>query len=616
MLHGIFSKGKNLKSNANFDIIDFNALSQNYLTWQSTHCWLAQSHHKDHQPIKTVETNPSLKIIAWARLDNYAELIEKLNLKQQSHNYWPDQTLILLTYQQFGEDCVKHLFGDFCFAIYDQDQHKIFCARDHMGVKPFYYYLDDHIFIFSTSLTIFHQLPYLKPQPKMSWMAKYLLANDHHDFEQTPYQHILKLPPAYQLTITNKQQNKKRYFSFHTEKIYLKQSTDYVEMYQQQLEQAIKSRLTSDHPFGFENSGGIDSSTVTAYSAKFYDKPLDNLFTFSFANLMQEPKYIALLNSKTKIPNSYTYYGRTEKSLYETQFLENFGLPVEHDIAAAHGIFYQIAQKHNIRTLFSGFGGDEFVTTIHGDLYLYELLSNQKYLTLYQQLPGNLLTKWLRLARLYKNSTANGGKINHNARKVSQARWPYQVLKASIIEDYGLKASYDKIANFDHGYNNLDQFTLENRWAPFVTTRLENCTLMASLYGIEYRWPLLDPRLIQCFLSIPSSEKYHKGMGRYLHRRAIENVVPKEITWKKGKYMGEKIHKSNQFFDNLKLNEDLHPDLHLFIDIQKLKQQASLQATDRHTPLGYRRVVNIHRTNLLDQWLKYYFKNGANWSHC
>ena len=63
-----------------------------------------------------------------------------------------DDPLILDAYEKWGEDCVKHLFGDFAFAIWDERNQRYFCARDHFGVKPFYYTYIDNEFAFSTSL--------------------------------------------------------------------------------------------------------------------------------------------------------------------------------------------------------------------------------------------------------------------------------------------------------------------------------------------------------------------------------------------------------------------------------------------------------------------------------
>ena len=81
-------------------------------------------------------------ITADARIDNREELFLKLKITDKSI---PDSTLILAAYDKYGKDCVHHLIGDFAFAIWNANKEELFCARDHMGVKPFYYYLDNDL---------------------------------------------------------------------------------------------------------------------------------------------------------------------------------------------------------------------------------------------------------------------------------------------------------------------------------------------------------------------------------------------------------------------------------------------------------------------------------------
>jgi len=573
-------------------------------TWTSPTCWLVQSSYED-APL--LGQDSPLQITAWARLDNREELAQKLKISHEQLDALSDTSLILKAYQKYAETCTNHLFGDFCFAIYDTRTETIFCARDQMGVKPFYYYLDERVFAFSTSLAMFHKLDCVPVKPSMAWASKFLLANLSMDFENTAYNKIFKLPPASQISITSTKFSKQTYFNFHTEKVNLSSSEAYVELYQEQLERAIKARIKTNHPLGTESSGGLDSSTITAYAAKYFERPLHDLYTFSFAHLEDEARHILSVSQRYNLSNNYVCCDALESQFEHTHALNILGAPVEHGNATHHQVFYDLAAKHHVRTLLSGFGGDEFVTTIHGDLYLYELLNNKQYRALYANLLGNPITRALRLAKLRYKTTASGGKISRHMQHAFQSRWPEIIISDDLVSAYGIEEAYKSRGEFDHGYKNLDQFTLENRWAPFVSTRLENCTLMAASYGIEYRWPLLDPRLIQCFLSIPSSEKYKKGMGRYLHRCAVSGIVPDNITWKASKYMGERV---TQHTHAHSLNTSLHPDLLPLINLPKLKQQASNQEPS----LTFQLRRNITHVNQLDNWLKYHFPNGCDWA--
>lgn len=131
---------------------------------------------------------------------------------------------------------------------------------------------------------------------------------------------------------------------------------------------------------------------------------------------------------------------------------------------------------------------------------------------------------------------------------------------------------------------------------------------MAAAYGIDYFWPLLDVRLIQFFLSIPNALKFHNGYGRYLHRKAVEKIVPKKIIWKKSKYMGEPFSSKINIKPKLKLAKDLHPELSTLIDIDKLKIQIadynnSIEIDKSVSMVMNRNVVDI---NAIDQWLKHF----------
>ncbi|NCT57268.1 MAG: asparagine synthetase B family protein [Legionella sp.] len=575
-------------------------------TWASPHCWLVQS---SCEGTPLLGQDSPIQITAWARLDNREELAQKLNILPKQLNTLSDTALILKAYQTYAEACTQHLFGDFCFAIYDTRTQTMFCARDQMGVKPFYYYLDERLFAFSTSLAMFHKLDCVPVKPSMAWASKFLLANLSMDFEKTAYDKIFKLPPASQINITPTDISQKKYFEFHTKKISERSSEAYVELYQAQLERAIKTRIQTNHPLGTESSGGIDSSTITAYAAKYFERPLDDLYTFSFAHLEEEARHILSVSQQYNLSNNYICCDALENKFEYNHALRTLGAPVEHGNATHHQVFYDLAAKHRIRALLSGFGGDEFVTSIHGDLYLYELLNNKQYVTLYKNLLGNSVTRALRFAKLCYKTTPDGGKISRRMQHAFRSRWPDVIIAEDLIHAYGIQETYNARGAFDHGYANLDQFTLENRWAPFVSTRLENCTLMAASYGIEYRWPLLDPQLIQCFLSIPSSEKYKQGIGRYLHRKAIAGIVPDNITWKASKYMGERVTSRK---NNPTLNTDLHPDLLPLINLPKLKKQADhlLQNQDAM----HQFMQNIHHVNQLDHWLKYHFEHGCDWA--
>jgi asparagine synthase (glutamine-hydrolysing) len=243
-----------------------------------------------------------------------------------------------------------------------------------------------------------------------------------------------------------------------------------------------------------------------------------------------------------------------------------------------------------------------------------EMAMQGRYRELYDILPGNSLFRMLRLLKLEwrKRKTANFATSSHNPAffEAYRRRWPHMVVRDELVTRYGLEERYFAEARFDVGYTDLKKFTLEKRWMPFVPTRMENCTLMAAGRKIEYRWPMLDVRLVRLFLAIPSEENFYRGMGRYLHRRAIDGMVPKLVTWKQSKDMGTFLRPSQEEMSH-RLQLDvaaLHPILSEYIDLERLQRQVE-QFSSLHSNIPDERrgqfTSNIRTTMALNAWLRH-----------
>jgi asparagine synthase (glutamine-hydrolysing) len=629
MIHGIFYKTpqkqdyRHIVENHHADLV-LSPAHQNITSETFANAWLAQAIEKkntaqDGSCLASIGSPRRAVIAAWARLDNRQELAQLLDISNPELKSLSDPELILRAYLKWGDECTARLLGDFSFAIYDILENRLFCARDHMGIKPFYYYDSDDIFIFSSSMRLFHRIPNLCLKPRMEWAARFLLSHSlAMDFETTAYESVFKLPPAHDYTVTTDKLIKKRYFAFHTDKIRLKTSEEYVDYYREQLNAAVKHRVQINTPLGSELSGGLDSATVTAYAIKHYSGPLIDFHAFGFAHFKEEPQHILRVSQHLGIPMTHIC---CNQSLFEvnTPAFKVLGAPVQQSNAILYEIFYDMAAKHGVRTLLSGFGGDEFVSSIYGHLYLHELLNDRKYIQLYQNLPGNALKRAFRFSKFIWNNRNQPGVQGKGVTGAYHKQWMQHVIKDEWVHAYTLKDAYDAQDLFNHKYQNLDQFTLENRLAPFISTRTEECTLMAGTYGVEYRWPLLDVRLIQAFLSVPSSEKYHRGVGRFLHKRAIGEVVPENIIAQRSKYMGERIVKSIP--KKTTLNHDLHPGLLRLMNQPKLFEQEKrlCELSARSTPKWHDielviLLQNIRRINALDLWLKHYFARDCDWA--
>lgn len=202
-------------------------------------------------------------ITADARIDGRAELAERLGLHASALQR-PDCELILHAYARWGEACVEHLLGDFAFAIWDGSQRRLFCARDHFGVKPFYYSQFGQTFLFSNAIDCLRAHPAVSDELNELAIADFLLFDFNQDPATTTFSDIRRLPPAHVLVANRDGVTIRRYWCLpRGESIRYKRTGDYVEHFRSLLETATVDRLRTDD-VSVMMSGGLDSTSIAA----------------------------------------------------------------------------------------------------------------------------------------------------------------------------------------------------------------------------------------------------------------------------------------------------------------------------------------------------------------
>lgn len=226
----------------------------------------------EHQPFSL---DGQVWIVADARVDGRRELIAQL--KAHGHESVSqeaaDVELIARAYQAWGESCVEHLLGDFAFAIWDGLQQRLFCARDHLGVKPFFYARLGEKLIFSSSLDCMRQHPGVSDRLNDLAIADFLLFDVNQDLATTSFADIQRLPPGHLATWSGSKTSGvetqvRRYWTFPIdEPVYFRQDNDYVDRFRELLDQAVDDRLRT-RKLGVFMSGGIDSPALAATACR------------------------------------------------------------------------------------------------------------------------------------------------------------------------------------------------------------------------------------------------------------------------------------------------------------------------------------------------------------
>ncbi len=175
-----------------------------------------------------------------------------------------DAELVLRAYECWGEDCPNRLLGDFAFAIWDARNQRLFCARDYVGVKPFYYHRSASFFAFGSEIRAVLALDAVPRRLNESRLADFLVEElDREDEESTFYQDVQRLPAGHSLTVSPGRFAVRDYWNLKAPPVLkLGSLREYGEAFREIFVDAVRCRLRSTHPVGSTLSGGIDSSSV------------------------------------------------------------------------------------------------------------------------------------------------------------------------------------------------------------------------------------------------------------------------------------------------------------------------------------------------------------------
>lgn len=541
-----------------------------------------------------------LSITADAIIDNREELFSLLSIPSEQRKIITDSELILKAYIKLGKECPNYITGDYAFAIWDQYKQELFCARDHVGKRTFYYYHDSDTFIFSTLMKPIYSFLNKKPNLNERWMADYLgLFGVIHELEcnDTIYENIYQLPPATTLTFNSKGITKKNYWNpLSVKQLKFKHDYEYKEAFLEIFSKAIKARLRSDGEIGIFISGGLDSSSIGALAAKelaslnkelkgYHSIPIkkynNSLSKYWIAN---ESEYIDELVKM--YPNiNVEYISCEDKNSYSdmdylTTVLEHPYKPVV-NFYWIHEIFNR-ASKNGCKIILDGQYGNFSISYGSFMTNIYELLIRGKFHSIHREITAfstlhNLNRNYVLkrtieafLPRFYHKTTSNYGNN-------------FSLINPDLADKWRV---YERI-NSAFGSKNL--FGVEsinharNFYAnPSFFSHLGSLeTKMGLATGVTNRDPTRDKSVIEFCSSIPWHQFVHNGQERYFIRKAMEGIIPEKIRCNytvRGKQGVDWIQRILPFWEEIK--EDLYNMLsdtiiESYINVPQLKQQLS-----------------------------------------
>ena len=216
-----------------------------------------------------------------------------------------DVEQIVRAYERWGEECVEHLIGDFAFAIWDKRARRLFCARDHFGVKPFFYARAGNSFIFSNTLNTLRLDPRVSNELNEKAIGDYLESGLNQDLSTTVFRDIQRLPGAQTLSLANGSISTRCYWKPAVKnKIRFRNPREYVERFDELLSSAVKDRLRTNR-VSISMSGGLDSTSLAAIARELLPQPgAVHAFSTVYDKLIpdEERHYCTLAASHLRIP--------------------------------------------------------------------------------------------------------------------------------------------------------------------------------------------------------------------------------------------------------------------------------------------------------------------------
>jgi len=466
-------------------------------------------------------------------------------LEEAGHRYRShcDTEAILHAYEQYGPDCVTHFRGMFAFALWDKDTRTLFCARDRLGKKPLYYYWDGQLFAFASEIKALLAHPAISPRFEESLLPEYL----HFGYTsggQTLFAGIRKLMPGHWLRLTPEKLEVRAYWELPCGGAARDDQRDdesWIAECRQRLEEAVRTRLMSDVPLGMFLSGGVDSSAIAALMKRMCDGPVK---TFAVGYREQEFSELSYARQVAQAIGTEHH----EVVIGMDEFFEALPRMIWHEdepVAWPSSVslyFVSRLAADQVKVVLTGEGSDEmFAGYARYRLYLL----NEQTLKAYRRVPGAV-------REAVRSGIAHSRLLSGNVRRKLQ----HSVLgRGEDLEALYLDNFYAAFSGAEQGrllaappqgvYDGYLRYWNAQAQAPLLSRMLyaDQKTYLVELLmkqdqmsmasSIESRVPFLDHPFVEFAASVPDRMKLRGSEGKYILKRAVEDLLPREIIYRK-----------------------------------------------------------------------------------
>jgi asparagine synthase (glutamine-hydrolysing) len=499
-----------------------------------------------HQPMSNEDG--TVWIVFNGEIYNHASI--RPDLERRGHHYATrsDTETILHLYEEYGDECVHHLRGMFSFAIWDSSSRRLFCARDRLGIKPFYYVVTQGRFAFASEMKALFEMPGLHPQMNHSALPEFF-ALGYLSASDSLFHGISKLLPGHRLSIDLNQLDPRPCIEQYWDLDITPEETEsteveYIAQFRQLFTESVRMRLMSDVPVGVFLSGGLDSSSIAAVMAGLSREQIKTFSVGYAEDSFSELPYARRLAERIGAEHNEIVLGHDD-------FLNSLPRLIWHEdepmvwpsSVALHFVSQLASQK--VKVVLTGEGSDELLA---GYMKYRATLFNLHYAPAYEKLAPALLRSVVRGAldrRVFPAALRR--KLRHSFlyyenqfEKIYFDNF-YSVFPQEMQSRLFTPEMADQLRDINACSTSMKYFKSHGQPDSLLTrllyldikTYLVELLMkqdqMSMAASIESRVPFLDHRLVEFAMRIPSRLKVRYLSGKYLLRRAMEGRLPAEV---------------------------------------------------------------------------------------
>lgn len=495
-----------------------------------------------HQPM-TNET-ASHWIIYNGEIFNHQEI--RPGLERAGHRYEThcDTETILHAYEQMGPDSVALYRGMFAYAIWDREKRRLFCVRDRLGIKPFYYFWDGRVFVFASEIKAVLAHPAVSAELEEHVLPEYL-AFGYVSEERTLFRGVRKLMPGHHLTLdlNSREPSLKitRYWDPPPATPSKASEAELIAETRRRLEETVRMRLMSDVPLGMFLSGGVDSSAIAALTRRLTNGPVKTFSVGYAERQFSELGYAAQVASAIGTEHREVQVGIDDFFNQLPKLIYHEDEPITWPSSVSLYFVSRLAASE-VKVVLTGEGSDELFGGY--ERYRWNLI-NTRAANVYGILPEFLRNG---LSRKLQTSSLLRAPLRRKLRHSFLGR-DASVESLFLDNFYGAfsrqeqnallgsepNAIYGNYLRYWHAHDR-DSLLARMLYADqktYLVELLMKQDQMSMACSIESRVPLLDHKLVEFSTTIPDSLKIRGGTQKYILKRAVEDLLPREIVHRK-----------------------------------------------------------------------------------